>query len=32
MVLFYRDAFGGDHEPDFPYLDCVRVDGLGAVS
>ena len=28
MVLFYRKAYGGSHEPDFPHLDCVRVDGL----
>jgi hypothetical protein len=28
MVLFYRDAFGGSPDPDFPNLDCVRVDGL----
>ena len=28
MVRFYRDAFGGHADPDFPHLDCVRVDGL----
>jgi catechol 2,3-dioxygenase-like lactoylglutathione lyase family enzyme len=28
MVQFYRDAFGGRADPDFPNLDCVRVDGL----
>lgn len=28
MVQFYRDAFGGSADPDFPNLDCVRVDDL----
>ena len=28
MVQFYKDAFGGSADPDFPHLDCVRVDGL----
>ncbi|CAA9372268.1 MAG: hypothetical protein AVDCRST_MAG75-174, partial [uncultured Propionibacteriaceae bacterium] len=28
MVQFYRVAFGGSADPDFPDLDCVRVDGL----
>jgi predicted enzyme related to lactoylglutathione lyase len=28
MVQFYSDAFGGSADPDFPNLDCVRVDGL----
>jgi len=28
MVRFYKDAFGGTPDPDFPDLDCVRVDGL----
>lgn len=28
MVQFYRDAFGGSADPEFPHLDCVRVDGL----
>lgn len=28
MVQFYREAFDGRPDPDFPHLDCVRVDGL----
>lgn len=28
MVQFYTDAFGGSADPDFPHLDCVRIDGL----
>lgn len=28
MVMFYKEAFGGRADPDFPHLDCVRVDGL----
>jgi hypothetical protein len=28
MVQFYSHAFGGIAEPDFPHLDCVRVESL----
>lgn len=28
MVRFYEEAFGGSADPDFPNLDCIRVDGL----
>jgi len=28
MMQFYKDALGGRSDPDFPHLDCLRVDGL----